>query len=143
MSKKLEYVTLADGWVADKWRATGSVVLLSETQAKYENVVRNTPEAIEGHATARAASKAIAEADRKAKAEADAKAKAEAAERTKATAEVKAKAEQEALAKQREAAKALEKAQAKADAEVNPEAVNGAPDGEATANVTKGTTGKK
>ena len=57
MSKKLEYVTLADGWVADKWRAKGSVVPLTEAQAKYENVVRNTTAAIEGHAKARAASK--------------------------------------------------------------------------------------
>ena len=120
MSKKLEYVTLADGWVADKWRAKGSVVPLTEAQAKYENVVRNTTAAIEGHAKARAASKAMAEADREAKAEA------------------KAKAEQEAPAKQRAAAKALEKAEAKADAETNPEVTNDASD-----NTAKGSTGKK
>jgi len=105
MSKKLDYVTLADGWVADKWRAKGSIVTMTEAQAKYENVVRNTPETIEGHAKVRAASKAMAaEADRKAKADAEAKAKAQAeggakpepAEQAQADAETNPKAKSHA-----------------------------------------------
>lgn len=84
MSKTLEFITLADGWVADQWRAKGSVVTLSEAQAKYENVVRNTPEAIESHAKARAKAKAMVEKDVKAKADAKAKAKAKTGARAKA-----------------------------------------------------------
>ncbi|ATF00786.1 hypothetical protein PhaeoP75_01127 [Phaeobacter gallaeciensis] len=116
MSKKLDYVTLADGWVADKWRVKGSIVTMTEAQAKYENVVRNTPEAIEGHAKVGAASKAMAEADRKAKADAEAKAKAKA--------EGVAKPEPDE--------------QAQADAETNPKAKS-----HASGESAKGATAKK
>ena len=85
MSKTLEFITLADGWVADQWRAKGSVVALNEAQAKYENVVRNTPDAIEAHAKARSKAKSLVEKDVKAKA--DAKAKAGARAKAKADAD--------------------------------------------------------
>lgn len=66
MNEKLEYVVLADGRVAGELKAKGNVVLLTEQQAQYENVVRNTSEAIEAHAKAHAIAKVKAEADAKA-----------------------------------------------------------------------------
>lgn len=33
-----DYVTKADGWTAGKWRAKGDPLVLTEAQAKYENV---------------------------------------------------------------------------------------------------------
>ena len=38
MNEKQDYITKADGWVAGKWRAKGSPLSLTSTQAKYESV---------------------------------------------------------------------------------------------------------
>lgn len=38
MTRTREYVVEADGWVAGRWRARGSLLMLSDPQAKYENV---------------------------------------------------------------------------------------------------------
>lgn len=38
MSKTVDYIVKADGWVAGKWRARGAVVKLTAAAAKYENV---------------------------------------------------------------------------------------------------------
>ncbi len=38
MSDRQEYTVRSDGWVAGKWRAGGSTVVLTIAQAKYENV---------------------------------------------------------------------------------------------------------
>lgn len=38
MIKKQDYSVNADGWVAGKWRARGSIVSLTTAEAKYENV---------------------------------------------------------------------------------------------------------
>lgn len=38
MTTKHDYTVMADGWVAGKWCAGGSIVSLTEAQAKYENV---------------------------------------------------------------------------------------------------------
>lgn len=41
MAKSSDYIVNADGWVAGKWRARGSVVSMTPNAAKYENVSIN------------------------------------------------------------------------------------------------------
>lgn len=63
MAEKLEYVVLAVGWISGTLCKRGDIVELTEKAARYENVVRNTPEALEAHSKAKAAAKAAAEKD--------------------------------------------------------------------------------
>lgn len=40
MTGKQDYIVKSDGWMAGRWHAAGSIVALTEREAKYENVER-------------------------------------------------------------------------------------------------------